>query len=428
MQQIEQSIASAFVNDRLAIHLCGGIQGPHTLTFGVKLYQGTKANIAKAMSLGPAIEGYSGISPVRMYRENGLILVELPSPEPVIIDGTRYTGDGLAVPVGLTGRRAIIGVDFDSDPHLALVGPTKRGKTVAQRGIAFHLARQNRPSQVRFIFSTFKDWEWEAYGKLPHTMAVINEPSETETMIHWLVSTMRERLHQRIQLPHLFLFLDDLLNLLGEIDVATEIGQLASLGRGVGIHLVIGTQRLNEAGSGGAIIHGNMPVRLVFGTASAQDASIFTGRGESGAELLGKYKGDALLVDNGSKNRLAVALITDDDLLKFPQSGGPVRPWQHFLQKENADRTSSMAERVVDVVLSTKIPLLTEPVLSGSKPVENGSKPLLSGPARTTLDREMVMKIYHRTGSKNQVYKLVWGYKNGDTQKWLNEILQEDEQ
>lgn len=48
MALMEQAIAAAFVNDGLPVHLLSGIQGPHTLTFALRLYQPTRANLAKA--------------------------------------------------------------------------------------------------------------------------------------------------------------------------------------------------------------------------------------------------------------------------------------------------------------------------------------------------------------------------------------------
>lgn len=450
MQTIERAIASAFVNDKLSIHLLGGIQGPHTLTFGVKLYQPTKANVAKALALGPAIEACTGVSPVRVYSEQGAVLVEVPSPSPVIIDGTKYKGDGLAVPLGMTGRRAIVGVDFDKDPHLVLVGPTKRGKTVAQRNVAYHLARQNRPSAVRFIFSTFKAWDFEAFGSLAHTMDVISDPAETETMIHWLTATMYSRLKTRTETPHLFLFLDDLVNLLSQVDVAGELGELASLGRGVGIHLIIGTQRLNEKGGGSSIVTGNIPTRLIFGTASAQDAAAFSGRGESGAEKLGRYKGDALLIDDGSVTRLAVALITDQALAKLPQNSTPVRPWQQKIQWNGANGTGARRSAIVPLDRSTHFTpengqnngWNVPPDQGGQSGLEventpfaprNVPQPTRLPDAPPTADEQQYLRqLYSQLGSKRAVLKAAWGGivnedgKTPKTQKWLDEALAED--
>src|SRR3954467_6092588 len=111
MGLVEQAIATAFVNDGLPVHLLGGNQGPHTLTFALRLYQPTKANLAKALKLAGAVEAAIGDSPVRIYSESGVLFVEVPPPIPVVVDGHRLKGEGVAVPVGMTARRAIAGID-----------------------------------------------------------------------------------------------------------------------------------------------------------------------------------------------------------------------------------------------------------------------------------------------------------------------------
>lgn len=151
MTMVEQAIAGAFVNNSLALHLCGSLQGPHTLTFGLRLYQPTQTNINKALKLSGAIEAAIVDSPVRVYMDNGLIYVEVPSPTPVVVPGTTLHGQGLAVPLGMTARQTITGIDFVANPHVLLVGPTDRGKTTAARLLAYHLAQQNSPRQARFI-------------------------------------------------------------------------------------------------------------------------------------------------------------------------------------------------------------------------------------------------------------------------------------
>jgi hypothetical protein len=138
MALIERAIASAFVNDNLHIHLLRGQQGSHTLTFALRLYQPTKANLAKALKLASAVEAAIGDSPVRIYSERGIIFVETPSPSPVQIAGNSLRGAALAVPLGMTARRTIAGVDFSTNPHLLLVGPTNAGKTTAARALAYH--------------------------------------------------------------------------------------------------------------------------------------------------------------------------------------------------------------------------------------------------------------------------------------------------
>ena len=429
MALVEQAIASAFVNDSLPVHLLGGTQGPHTLTFGLRLYQPTKANLAKALKLASAVEAAIGDSPVRIYSDSGVLFVEVPSPVPVIIYGRTLQGEQLAVPIGMTARRTVAGIDFDESPHVLLVGPTNAGKTTAARCIAYHLAKQNRHYACRFIVATFKPKDWKAFANLAHTFGLIVTPQETAQAITWLKAVMYNRTANEIDSPQVFFFLDDLLNLLGaaDTDIAGDLRELASLGRAAGIHLIIGTQRLGEMGAGGAAITGNIRTRLVFGTADAGDAAQFTGRGESGAERLGRYKGDALLVTEGSTQRVAVAYVDDTDLASLRQNPDEWRPWLNTRTVQNGSGQggeNSPAE--------PQNSALAEPVPGGSNggstpeppPVLNHSSLVLTGPARTGSERQAVQNIYARTGSKTQTCKLIWGRKNGDTWRWLHEALQ----
>jgi hypothetical protein len=414
----ERAIAGVFVAHGLYVHLCGNVQGPHTLTFGLRLYEPTQKNITKALGLSAALEAAITDSPARVYTDRGLILVETPSPIPMVVDGTRLKGQGYAVPLGLTSRQTVAGVDLLTNPHLLLVGPTNRGKTTTARLIAYHLARQNPSRTTRFIVSTFKPRDWRAFAALAHSFAVITDPQEAARMIAYLVRVMHERTHNDIDSPHLFVFLDDLLNLLGVAEVDDELAQLASLGRGAGIHLIIGTQRLGEKGAAGGLVTGNMPARLVFGTADAQDAAMFTGRGGSGAERLGRYAGDALLITDGGTQRLAVGYIEDRHLATLRQHPDEWRPWL----TPSTDATpvpvrQARGERSGAAAAATPIPRTGTGKLPDQLP---------DAAARAYLRR-----LYEATGSKNAVLRQAWGGvvnaegKTPKTKRWLDEALTE---
>lgn len=435
----ERAIASAFVRNSLYVHLCGNVQGPHTLTFGLRLHEPTQRHINKALTLAGAVEAAISDSPVRIYMDRGVILVETPSPAPVTVDGKKLHGEGFAVPLGMTSRQTVAGVDLIANPHLLLVGPTNRGKTTAARLIAYHLAQQNRPQAARFIVSTFKPRDWLAFAALTHTLAVISDPQESAQMIDWLIRLMHRRTQRGQESPHLFVFLDDLLNLLGIAPVDSQLAQLASLGRGAGIHLIIGTQRLGEKGAAGSLVTGNIPTRVVFGTADSKDASLFTGRGGSGAEKLGRYPGDALLITDGGTQRLAVGLIADAHLSRLPQENSSHRPW---LVRTGTDRTAPPQPK-------RAVPPSTTG--TGSIPVrQNGhatdytdmaaSLPHTSTPADRKLPdhrpdeeaQQYLRQLYTRTGSKNEVLRMAWGGvvnesgKTPKTKRWLDEALREE--
>ncbi len=441
MAMAEQAIAGAFINNGLAIHLCGSLQGPHTLTYGLRLYQPTQPNLNKALRLSGAIEAAIVDSPARVYMDNGLIYVEIPSPTPLVVEGTTMQGQGLAVPIGMTARQTIAGIDFENNPHVLLVGPTNRGKTTAARLLAYHLAKQNRPSEARFIVSTFKPKDWQAFVGLAHTLAIITAPEESAAMIDWLVNLMHRRTSTDRETPHLFIFLDDLLNLLGVADVAKSLKQLASLGRAAGIHLVIGTQRLGETGSGGAAVTGNIPTRVVFGTADAQDAALFSGRGDSGAEKLGRYPGDALIVNDGGTQRVAVGWISNTELSTLPRQPNERRPWLAVKQADTHETAFAQHPEPLPSPTGER-PTVPSHFKEGVNGFQGALHPLhhhgTTAMERTLPDqppnaqeRQYLRRLYEQTGSKRATLKAAYGgVVNEDgytpkTRRWLDEALTE---
>jgi hypothetical protein len=407
MRLAEQRIGAAFVADGLCCHLAGGWQGPHTLTFALRLYEPTAGNVAKAGRLAGALEAAVGVGPVRVYAERGAVFVEIPNPWPVTVPGSELRGNRLAVPLGLSPRRVILGVDFASTPHLLVIGPTGRGKTTAMRALAYHLTRQNPAGRVGLLAVTFKPGDWRAFQNLGNTWAVITDPQEAAAALGWLRETMRQRALTGQAAPALFLFLDDLLNLLAVVpDVGALLGEVASLGRAAGIHLVIGTQRLGERGAGGAAVTGNIPGRLVFGTADAQDAAYYTGRADTGAERLGTYPGDALLIGDGGAQRLAVAYVSDHDLAGLPANGAEVRPWANRLEPVTAPAG----------VIGAATPAADPPA---------GGANRLAWRAPTAAERAELRALYARLGSKNATLRAAWGSKNGQNLAWLDQALEE---
>ena len=418
MTLTERAIAGVFVAHGLYVHLCGNVQGPHTLTFGLRLYEPTQKNIMKALGLSAALEAAIADSPARVTTDRGTILVEIPSPTPVLVDGTRLKGQGYAVPLGMTSRQTVAGVDFITNPHLLLVGPTNRGKTTAARLIAYHLAKQNPAYTTRFIVSTFKPKDWRRFAPLSHCFAVITDPQESASMIAYLVRVMHERTRNDIDSPRLFVFLDDLLNLLGVADVDNELAQLASLGRGAGIHLIIGTQRLGEKGAAGGLVTGNIPSRLVFGTADAQDAALFTGRGGSGAERLGRYAGDALLITDGGSLRLAVGYVEDQHLARLRQNDDEWRPWLKPTPEESTVPVQTARGEGSDAS-------------SAETPLSRTGTGQLPDQTPDAEARAYLRRLYESTGSKNAVLRQAWGGvvnaegKTPKTKRWLDEALTE---
>lgn len=414
--QTAHAIARMFEREGIVANVAGVKQGPHTLTFAVQLAEPTKAMLSRAALLAPAVEAAIYDEPVRIELRRGMVMIQTPSPAPVTVDGTRMSGNALAVPLGVTALRSVRGIDFAREPHLLIVAPTGKGKTTTARCIAYHLARQNEPSSIRFIISTFKPRDWQAFAGLPHTQAVIVRPAESAAMLRWLLSVVYDRTATGTDEPHLFMVLDDLLNLIGVEDVADELAQIASLGRAACVHLIIGTQRLGARGAGDAAVTGNITSRVVLGVASGNDAAQFTGRGKTGAERLGKYPGDALLVQDGDTVRLAIGYVSDDALSGLA-TGAPVNepaPWVASVRTGAPVRNTPAiyAEEAETGDACTGAPVQPEVTF----PLERRRA--------TGAERVAIAEAYERNGqSLNKTVVEVYGAKGSLTMALLKEAL-----
>lgn len=426
--QTAQAIGAMFERESMAVRMLGVKQGPHTLTFAVQLAEPTRANLSKALALAPAVEAAIYDEPVRIEMRRGMVMVQIPSPTPIMVDGTRMSGNGLFVPLGVTALRGVRGVNFEREAHVLIVAPTGKGKTTTARCIAYHLATQNTPADVRFIVSTFKPRDWKAFAGLPHTQAVIVRPAESAAMLRWLLSVVYDRTSTGVDTPHLFMVLDDLLNLLGVEDVADELAQIASLGRAAGVHLIIGTQRLGKRGAGDAAVTGNITTRVVLGVASGNDAAQFTGRGKTGAERLGKHDGDALLVQDGDAVRLAIGYVSDDALSGLV-TGAPVHEPAPWLARVRTGAPVHNAPVFCDSgaetgATSTGAPVRPDDAQNAAEPAEEPvTFPLQRQPA-TPAERAAIAEAYERNGqSLNRTVVEVYGAKGSLTMMLLKEAL-----
>lgn len=422
MRLAQANIGRAFVAEGLYVHHAAAWQGPHTLTFAIRLYEPTRTRLKKALDLAQAVEANIQAAPVRIYSDAGTLIVEIPSPWPQTVDGTTLRGRGLAVPLGLTSRQAVIGVDLNTHAHLLAVGPTECGKTTALRGVAYHLAAQNRPADLALIAIAFDPADWQAFGRLAHCWDVITDPADAVAALLWLRETMTARTQRSQRRPGLCVFVDDLANLLGlNPDLGTTVlPDLVSMGRHAGLHLILGTQRLGARGAGDALVTANIHTRLVFGTASAQDAALYTGRGGTGAHQIGAHKGDALLVLDGRVHRLAIGLVTDAHLATLRQSGRTLTPW-------HVSSAAGAATAPAPPVLAAGTP--EHPSLgkgAGGADAEAVQIALPDGLLRrqpTAEDVAALRALYQQLKGTEAIYRELKIKKNSTRARWLRKAL-----
>lgn len=175
-------------------------------------------------------------------------------------------GDGLAAPLGLsaTGTRTL---DLQKDgPHLLIAGTTGSGKSELLRSLTLSLALSHAPDRVNFLFVDFKGGsglgpltglvhcvglltDLEPYA-LERTLASlraeirIREEALASARVPDLAAYRNDPASLRRPLPHLVIVIDEFRMLVDDApEVLRELMRIAAIGRSLGLHLVMATQR-----------------------------------------------------------------------------------------------------------------------------------------------------------------------------------------
>ncbi|PTT61470.1 FtsK/SpoIIIE domain-containing protein, partial [Arthrobacter sp. HMWF013] len=187
------------------------------------------------------------------------------TPETAVRWSTNRHRPGLAVPIGLAldGVRLL---DLQADgPHLLVAGTTGSGKSELLRSLTVALALSYPPDRINFLFVDFKGGS--GLGPLiglPHCVGMITDLTtyELERSLQSLRAEIRfrEEVLAEVQapdlasyrassaagppLPHLMIVIDEFRMLVEDAPEALrELMRIAAIGRSLGIHLIMATQR-----------------------------------------------------------------------------------------------------------------------------------------------------------------------------------------
>lgn len=422
----EQRIAAVVVAEKLHVALLGVTQGPLTVTFRLRLMRPSPAALNKLLSLGPALAQGLQSESVRISDTAKGILVEVPSPAPrtpaarTLAQASR----GMGVAVGLDQWRRPAGVNLRHHPTLLFVGPSRKGKTQAMKSTLFALAQNTPAHLLQFAIFSAKRADWTAFDHLRACMGVVSDFGEAAQALEWAAGTLlQQRAKQGITTPAVVLVLDDLINLLKRApEVAGPIGEIASMGGGVGIYQIIGTQDAgSKRGTGGADVEANITARVVYKTASATTAARAAGAGKVGVEDLSDQIGDALLIVDGQVTRIATGLADDREIAQL--SAGPltVAPW---LSATAHNRPQPPQPPVVPPTTGAHVAPRTADVGGGEDTVVAVADQMFPIEKRPPTDEEanVIAELHAKGESLTSLCKRVYGYKDRGTFDWIKAV------
>ncbi len=218
-------------------------------------------------------------------------------------------------------------------PHILIAGATNSGKSICLHTIIMSLLFKHKPDEVKFLMIDPKRVELTLYEGIPYLYDpktscddadIITKPHEAAKSLQMLVKVMEKRLdmcqlakvkniegynawakkNNEEKMFYVFVIIDEMADLMLQTKASIEdsIQRLAQMGRAMGIHLILCTQRPSVKVVTG-IIKANMPSRIALQVASGIDSKVILD--SVGAEnLLGR--GDMLLLDSSTQTPLRI--------------------------------------------------------------------------------------------------------------------------
>ncbi len=265
----------------------------------------------------------------------------------------------LALPIGLDDEGAPVAIDLreaargGDGPHGLIVGATGSGKSELLRTLLLAAVCQSSPAELALMLVDYKGGAaFGEFGRLPHTVGLLTNLSGDPAAVDRMCASLRAELRRRQQLlrnaevddidsyrrregaesheplPRLLIAVDEYAELIEEspdmLDVLTSLGRL---GRSLGIHLLLSSQRLDDGKLRGLDAH--LRFRICLRTfAPAESLAVI---GSSAAAELPAAPGWAWLARDGRLTRLRVAVVeqvasaVDNAIAGLPRGSGGQR-------------------------------------------------------------------------------------------------------
>jgi DNA segregation ATPase FtsK/SpoIIIE, S-DNA-T family len=288
----------------------------------------------------------------------------------------RAERDRLRIPLGVTPEGTVVELDFKEaaqegmGPHGLIIGATGSGKSELLRTIVSSLAITHSSEDLNFVLVDFKGGAtFASLDVLPHTSAVITNLADELSMVDRMEDALNGEMVRRQEvlraagnyvsrneyekarlageplapMPSLLIICDEFSELLAAkpdfIELFVTIGRL---GRSLGVHLLLASQRLEEGRLRGLDTH--LSYRIGLRTFSAMESRIVLGVADA-YELPNAPGHGYLKVGTSTMMRFRAAYVS-----------GPYRA-------ATARQPQALVQRRIVPYVATHVPVPPEPVL-----------------------------------------------------------------
>jgi S-DNA-T family DNA segregation ATPase FtsK/SpoIIIE len=221
--------------------------------------------------------------------------------------------DRLRVPIGITPEGDVIDLDLKESaqdgmgPHGILVGATGSGKSELLRTLVLGLAATHPPHVLNMVLVDFKGGAtFAGMSRLGHVAATITNLQDDATLVSRMYDALSGELNRRQQilraagnlvsvrdydrarargvpldpLPTLFVVVDEFTELITQQEEFVGLFvQIGRLGRSLGIHLLLASQRIDSGKIRGLEAH--LSYRIALRTFSAEESRTAIGTTEA---------------------------------------------------------------------------------------------------------------------------------------------------
>lgn len=274
----------------------------------------------------------------------------------------REQANKLRLPIvcGVDMNGAMVLYDMVDHPHLLIAGETGSGKSTQLRSILSSLIQYKSADRLQLFLCDLKRSEFHIFRRVAHVQSVLVSPVDMAVMLAYLSDELTKRgdlldAHELSHIddlpeppPYIVLCIDEVALLRKEKAIMTIVEDISSIGRALGIFLILSMQRPDAKLLEGALKN-NLTVRMGFKCTDLINARII---GTPGSEKL-KENGRMLLKLQG-QDRLKeiqapyLGLNEAKDILERHKS--PVEKKTHMKHVRPIDDDSKMIEAIFEVL------------------------------------------------------------------------------